>query len=178
MDAVRPANEGCSWNLRWHDFRFLSENCVFASVPSPYELRIVWNLISQYFCTQGFHFWSYFSSIGLSDGEKKLPVSPKVKILNLSVTQDCVELRFFWQQIRNLRKKLRLWRRSWDKNVFSVGFTHPNLVLAEILFLLLVNSRQCFANLRHRIRKIQGRKYLAWNGIWFFFDPMWDTPFI
>ena len=86
------------------------------------------------------HFLSQFAHISASDGIKNCLRKVKVKTSFWNVSQDCREIWCFWIQIRNLRKKLRLYRSFYD-HCWYLWATRPRiLILVEILFLLLANS--------------------------------------
>ena len=116
-----------------------------------------------------FHIWNQFLHISLSDGEKNCPRSAKIRACFWNLSRDCDNLRFFWKQIRNLRKKLHLYRDFWRDDVFLVWDMLKSLILVKILFLLFTNSRIGSGPNRPRIRIRHGRKYPPLFGILFFF---------
>ena len=115
-----------------------------------------------------FHIWNQFLHISLSDGEKNCPRSAKIRACFWNLSRDCDNLRFFWKQIRNLRKKLHLYRDFWRDDVFLVWDMLKSLILVKILLLLFTNSRIGSGPNRPRIRIRHGRKYPSYLESCFF----------
>lgn len=95
----KNVNQSSRRNISLPEIQYFGKNNASINISCCRELQMSWNLISLHFL----HFRSLLTSAPPTE-RKKLLEDTTVKIMFLSVIQDCGEIRFCWQQIRSLRK--------------------------------------------------------------------------